>query len=92
MIRHGENKAMESETNVIDRAIANLLYNKMDLHVQDFPAVATRKPKQEEMRATEPAMNQQFHRAMLAGDAEVPCMNGWQQHQVEMSQNMLQKT
>lgn len=37
LCRHEDKKPMESETNSVDRAIANLMFNKMDINVQDLP-------------------------------------------------------
>lgn len=78
-MRSGNDKAMESETNFIDRAIANLLFNKMDVNVQNFPVVALKNPKQELIEETgspkysfNKPPTHQFCRDMLTGDAEVP--------------------
>lgn len=78
-MRSGKDKAMESETNFIDRTIANLLFNKIDLNVRDFPMVASKNPKQEVIEETgspKYSFNQppahQFCQDMLTDDAEVP--------------------
>ncbi|KAK7405551.1 hypothetical protein VNO78_06966 [Psophocarpus tetragonolobus] len=36
-MRSEENKPMESETNSIDRAVANLMFNKMEINIVDLP-------------------------------------------------------
>lgn len=86
MIRSGKDKAMESETNFIDRAIANLLFNKMEPNVRGLPIVASKNPKQELIEETgspKYGFNQppthQFCEDMLTGDAEVPTFGGAQQ-------------
>ncbi|MED6188441.1 hypothetical protein PIB30_085994 [Stylosanthes scabra] len=35
--RSEEKQPMESETNIVDRAVANLMFNKMELNLQDVP-------------------------------------------------------
>lgn len=82
MTRSREKQVMESETNVIDRTIASLMFNKMDLNVQGTTIAAEINPKQEVNNMTE---SQNYHssqlnihhfcQAMLASegrDAEVP--------------------
>ncbi|XP_044462703.1 protein LNK3-like isoform X2 [Mangifera indica] len=81
-MRSREKQVMESETNVIDRTIASLMFNKMDLNVQGTTIAAEIYPKQEVNNMTE---SQNYHssqlnihhfcQAMLASegcDAEVP--------------------
>lgn len=46
-IRPAENKSVESETNTIDRAIANLMFNKMEQKIYDFPVSASATSNQE---------------------------------------------
>ncbi|KAG4148422.1 hypothetical protein ERO13_D05G284500v2 [Gossypium hirsutum] len=41
-IRSGKKETTESETNTIDRTIANLTFDKMDMNVRDFPVCHTR--------------------------------------------------
>ncbi|KAK8552692.1 hypothetical protein V6N13_121075 [Hibiscus sabdariffa] len=41
-IRFGKKETTESETNTIDRTIANLTFGKMDINVRDFPVCQTR--------------------------------------------------
>lgn len=85
-MRSGKDKAMESETNFIDRAIANLLFNKMEPNVRGLPIVASKNPKQELIEETgspkysftQPPTHQ-FCEDMLTGDAEVPTFGGAQQ-------------
>ncbi|KAB2031361.1 hypothetical protein ES319_D05G299900v1 [Gossypium barbadense] len=40
-IRSGKKETTESETNTIDRTIANLTFDKMDMNVRDFPVCYT---------------------------------------------------
>ncbi|GMI83305.1 hypothetical protein HRI_001999500 [Hibiscus trionum] len=40
-IRSGKKETTESETNTIDRTIANLTFDKMDINVLDFPVCQT---------------------------------------------------
>ncbi|XP_054814141.1 protein LNK3-like isoform X2 [Prosopis cineraria] len=53
MMRPEEQLPMESETNSIDRAIANLMFNKMDINVQELPLTTSAHSKQE-ITATKP--------------------------------------
>ncbi|KAJ7982385.1 protein LNK3-like isoform X1 [Quillaja saponaria] len=46
-MRSGKRKAMELETNTIDRAIANLMFNKMEFNIQDLPLAMPANSKQE---------------------------------------------
>ncbi|KAI3415031.1 uncharacterized protein J3R85_015614 [Psidium guajava] len=39
--RRSRNVAKESETNVIDRAIANIMFNRMDINLQDSTAIGS---------------------------------------------------
>ncbi|GMI90432.1 NIGHT LIGHT-INDUCIBLE AND CLOCK-REGULATED GENE 3 [Hibiscus trionum] len=41
-IRSGKKETTESETNTIDRTIANLTFGKIDINVRDFPVCQTR--------------------------------------------------
>ncbi|KAK9024012.1 hypothetical protein V6N11_004194 [Hibiscus sabdariffa] len=41
-IRFGKKETTESETNTIDRTIANLTFGKMDINVRDFPVCQNR--------------------------------------------------
>ncbi|XP_028799019.1 protein LNK1-like isoform X2 [Neltuma alba] len=51
--RYEEQKPRESETNSIDRAIANLMFNKMDINVQELP-LTTSVHSQQEISGTKP--------------------------------------
>ncbi|KAL9386419.1 hypothetical protein Peur_019543 [Populus x canadensis] len=53
-IRSGGKKTNEMETNSIDRAIANLMFSKMDLNIQDFHVSASASSKQGISRETKP--------------------------------------
>ncbi|OMP08252.1 hypothetical protein COLO4_06637 [Corchorus olitorius] len=44
--RSGRKEITESETNTVDRAIANLTFNKMETNVQDFPVTTRVNSKQ----------------------------------------------
>ncbi|OMO51326.1 hypothetical protein CCACVL1_29852 [Corchorus capsularis] len=44
--RSGRKEITESETNTVDRAIANLTFNKMETNVQDFPVTTRFNSKQ----------------------------------------------
>lgn len=48
-LRSGKPVATESETNSIDRAVANLLFNKMDFDPQDLPTSSLVNFEQEDM-------------------------------------------
>lgn len=68
---------MESETNIYDRAIANLVYDKMDSNVTGFPPASAMYPPRPQV--TESSNNSSSHQeiqwlchSMLSGDAEVP--------------------
>lgn len=37
MYRSEDNKPMESESNSVDRAVANLMFNKMEINILDLP-------------------------------------------------------
>ncbi|KAH8512585.1 hypothetical protein H0E87_006025 [Populus deltoides] len=53
-IRSGGKKTNEMVTNSIDRAIANLMFSKMDLNIQDFHVSASASSKQGISRETKP--------------------------------------
>ncbi|XP_011020440.1 PREDICTED: uncharacterized protein LOC105122828 [Populus euphratica] len=53
-IRSGGKNSNEMETNSIDRAIANLMFSKMDLNIQDFHVSASASSKQGISRETKP--------------------------------------
>ncbi|XP_061366736.1 protein LNK3-like isoform X3 [Gastrolobium bilobum] len=36
-LRSEDKKPMESETNIVDRAVANLMFNKMEINMLDLP-------------------------------------------------------
>ncbi|KAK4253175.1 hypothetical protein QN277_010774 [Acacia crassicarpa] len=50
--RYEEKKPMESETNSIDRAIANLMFNKMDINVQELPLTTSSVHSKQETNET----------------------------------------
>ncbi|KAJ0101135.1 hypothetical protein Patl1_05702 [Pistacia atlantica] len=52
-MRSTEKQAMESETNVVDRTIANLMFSKMDVNVQGTSVAAEINLKQEVMSVAE---------------------------------------
>jgi hypothetical protein len=54
MFRSGGKKTNEMVTNSIDRAIANLMFSKMDLNIQDFHVSASASSKQGISRETKP--------------------------------------
>uniref|UniRef100_A0A2P2MQ52 Uncharacterized protein n=1 Tax=Rhizophora mucronata TaxID=61149 RepID=A0A2P2MQ52_RHIMU len=70
----------ELETNAIDRAVANLMFNEMDLNLQHFPLQASVHSKQEMVEATGPvnySLNQSkiqgfSHHPVFPADALVP--------------------
>ncbi|KAF9688808.1 hypothetical protein SADUNF_Sadunf01G0026600 [Salix dunnii] len=76
----GGKTTIEMETNSIDRAIAKLMFSKMDLNIRDFPVSASVNSKQGTSRETKPlncCWNQpQGHDLpfypSFRGDAEVP--------------------
>ncbi|KAK2634340.1 hypothetical protein Ddye_029132 [Dipteronia dyeriana] len=77
--RSGKRKPMESETNIFDRAIANLVFDKMDLNAREFPSTAAMYPRQEVIETTGSANQRssklevhRFCHVVLTGDAEVP--------------------
>lgn len=58
IFRSESKKATESETNIIDRAIANLMFNKMDLNERHISmAAASSNSKEEVSGATESSDN-----------------------------------
>ena len=80
MFRSEDRKPMESETNSVDRVIANLMFNKMEINVQDLSLTI---PINAELEMTESkgprgkgskALNhvQNFHHPILLNEAEVP--------------------
>ncbi|XP_024021115.1 uncharacterized protein LOC21406716 [Morus notabilis] len=73
-------KATESETNVIDRAVANLIFNNSDFNKRDLSMAASSNSKEEVGGATESSDNQLYqtqirylddHQVVL-DDAQVP--------------------
>ncbi|XP_030447789.1 protein LNK3 isoform X1 [Syzygium oleosum] len=52
--RRSRNFAKESETNVIDRAIANIMFNKMDFNLQDSTAIGADSFKHDIIGACDP--------------------------------------
>lgn len=47
MYRSEDNKPMESESNSVDRAVANLMFNKMEINIIDLPLTTLVNLKQE---------------------------------------------
>jgi len=45
--RSEDKKPMESETNSVDRAVANLMFNKMEINILDIPFTTLVNLKQE---------------------------------------------
>ncbi|XP_021299944.1 protein LNK3-like isoform X1 [Herrania umbratica] len=79
-MRSGRKETTESETNTIDRAIANLTFNMMETNVRDFPIATPAKSKQHAIRVTGQINNSSsqsgihyFPQSSIAStDAEVP--------------------
>ncbi|XP_038691607.1 protein LNK4-like isoform X2 [Tripterygium wilfordii] len=71
--RFGRKKATESETNIIDRTIASLLFGNMQMFVEDSPVEKTANAGQEATRVTG-TPNHILHQRypIYTGDAEVP--------------------
>ncbi|CAL0333638.1 unnamed protein product [Lupinus luteus] len=46
-MRSEDNETMESDTNSVDRAVANLVFNKMETNIQDLPLTTSIKSNQE---------------------------------------------
>ncbi|KAJ6414491.1 hypothetical protein OIU84_003484 [Salix udensis] len=82
-IRCGGKKTNEMETNSIDRAIANLMFNKMDLNVRDLHVSVSAGSKQGISRETKPqncGLDQPEGRDLSScpifrDDAEVPILS-----------------
>ncbi|CAK7336470.1 unnamed protein product [Dovyalis caffra] len=81
-MRSGGKTTIEMETNTIDRTIANLMFSKMDLNMQNFPVSATVSSDEGIAGETKPlnsSWNQPdghdhpFYPSFL-GDAEVPIL------------------
>ncbi|XWS08245.1 hypothetical protein CRYUN_Cryun41cG0063300 [Craigia yunnanensis] len=77
-IRSENKETTESETNTIDRTIANLTFNKMKTNVRDFPVAIPDNSKQSD-GTTEPeleSLHSQIHyfsqSSVAPSDAEVP--------------------
>ncbi|KAF7836222.1 protein LNK3-like isoform X1 [Senna tora] len=99
-VRSEDNKPMESETNSVDRAIANLMFNKMDVNVQDLPLTTSANSKKEGTRTKSPqgkaskASNQtqqHFYHPYslnLQGGTEVPRFNQSEQRTASKSHIM----
>lgn len=89
--RSGTKKTKESETNTIDRAIANLMFNKLDFPVQDLSLTASSSSDNKIMGSMEPLdckpYKSQVHHSnshlAQPKDAEVPVL-GRQQDQYTM--------
>ncbi|XVF24510.1 hypothetical protein REPUB_Repub13aG0134300 [Reevesia pubescens] len=79
-IRSGKKEATESETNIIDRTIANFTFNKMDINVRDFLVATPDNSKKNVMKETgqlnQSSSHSQIHSfpqsSVAPSDAEVP--------------------
>ncbi|KAI4323579.1 hypothetical protein L6164_023175 [Bauhinia variegata] len=78
-VRSVDKKPMESETNSVDRAIASLMYNKMEINMQDRP-LTTSLTKGTRGKSSKAAKQEQnFHypnTTNLLRDAEFPGFGG----------------
>lgn len=93
----GGKTTIEMETNAIDRAIANLMFCKMDLHIRDFPVSAPVNSKQGISRETKP-LNCRWNEPQghdlpscpsFRGDAEVPILgHGYRQIRANPGKHM----
>lgn len=87
-IRSGSNKGTESETNTIDRAIANLMFNEMDFSAQPLSGGAPLDPKQEANGVTgqqtdngyRPQISHSHLLSFVPHDAEVPILGERSMH------------
>jgi hypothetical protein len=97
MFRSGGKTTVEMETNAIDRAIANLMFSKMDLNIRDFPVSAPVNSKQGISRETKP-LNCRWNEPQghdlpsypnFLGDAEVPILgHGYRQIRANPGKHM----
>ncbi|KAK7314124.1 hypothetical protein VNO77_39335 [Canavalia gladiata] len=82
-MRSEAKKPMESETNSVDRAVANLMFNKMEINILDLPLTTVVHLKQEVIgskglegkssKALDVAHKSNYpHPQKVLGDAEVP--------------------
>ncbi|XVF00175.1 hypothetical protein REPUB_Repub03eG0262600 [Reevesia pubescens] len=79
-MRSGKKETTESETNTIDRTIANLTFNKMEYNIRDFPVATPDDSKQNVIKETgqlnQSSSHSQIHyfpqSSVAPGDAEVP--------------------
>nr|ABK94724.1 unknown [Populus trichocarpa] len=93
----GGKTTVEMETNAIDRAIANLMFSKMDLNIRDFPVSAPVNSKQGISRETKP-LNCRWNEPQghdlpsypnFRGDAEVPILgHGYRQIRANPGKHM----
>ncbi|KAJ6961525.1 protein LNK3-like [Populus alba x Populus x berolinensis] len=93
----GGKTTIEMETNAIDRAIANLMFCKMDLNIRDFPVSAPVNSKQGISRETKP-LNCRWNEPQghdlpsypsFRGDAEVPILgHGYRQIRANPGKHM----
>ncbi|PON98736.1 hypothetical protein TorRG33x02_053510 [Trema orientale] len=81
--RSGTKRATEAETNIIDRAIANLMFNKKDFNIRDLPEASSSNSEEEIGGVTEPSSDYQSYTSqihhsnghqILPDDAEVPIL------------------
>ncbi|XP_022744947.1 protein LNK3-like isoform X2 [Durio zibethinus] len=79
-MRSAKKGTTESETNTIDRTIANLTFNKMEINVRDFPAAPTPANSKPNVIKVTGQLNQSssqsqihcFPQSVTPSDAEVP--------------------
>ncbi|KAH8522733.1 hypothetical protein H0E87_003395 [Populus deltoides] len=93
----GGKTTIEMETNAIDRAIANLMFSKMDLNIRDFPVSApvnsqqgiSRETKPLNCRWNEPQVHDLPSYRSFRGDAEVPILgHGYRQIRANPGKHM----
>lgn len=81
IFRSGSKKSTESETNTIDRAIANLMFNEIDFNAQDLSGGSSSDSKHEMnvvsgQQSDNPYVPQisHSHHNLVLTDAEVPIL------------------
>lgn len=67
-----ENRTMESETNIIDRAVANIMFNRMDFNNQGFSVKAPKSMENKIIRETDMFQSHGLGPSKLPHDREVP--------------------
>lgn len=87
--RSGSKKVTESETNTIDRAIANLMFNEIDFNAQDLSGGSSSDSKHEFNGASgqqlsdnsyQPEVENSHHNSVLPHDAAVPTLGQRDMH------------